>query len=60
MSYNISFKNYSEWKKFYESNPAQLLEDYFGVKIPVYQKVLLRWMTRTSHLWVSLIHLKGW
>lgn len=51
--------NYSEWMKFYKSNPAQLLEDYFGVKIPGYQKVLLRWMTRTSHLWVSLIYLKG-
>nr|DAJ47645.1 MAG TPA: hypothetical protein [Caudoviricetes sp.] len=51
--------NYSEWMKFYKSNPAQLLEDYFGAKIPGYQKVLLRWMTRTSHLWVSLIYLKG-
>lgn len=60
MVITMQANNYSEWMKFYKSNPAQLLEDYFGVKIPGYQKVLLRWMTRTSHLWVSLIHLKGW
>ena len=36
--------------KFYKSNPAQFLEDYFGVKLPKYQKILLHWIVRTSHL----------
>lgn len=40
----------AQWMKFYKSNPAQLLEDYFGVKLPKYQKILLHWIVRTSHL----------
>lgn len=40
----------AQWMKFYKSNPAQFLEDYFGVKLPKYQKILLHWIVGTSHL----------
>jgi hypothetical protein len=43
---NRIFPNYDGLKDFYHRYPDHFLEDYFGVKFKLYQRLILRWFYR--------------
>lgn len=47
-------EQYKKWTSFYRANPHRFAEDYFGVKLKLFQKILLYLMDKyTFFMWIG-------